>query len=121
MPLYVTKTAVSKICQYLCFFKCLSMRKLLCSCHFSLDKHLLMFITLQSEDCMSFYIRSELTQKKKCKVKVSLTDVWNCLHFRIADKSQVYTQHAYMRPLGVGLFLVFSSVKDSPLLLLCVN
>ena len=33
---------------------------------------------------------------------------------KIADKSQVHTQHAYMRPLGVGWFLVhFTTVKFS--------
>lgn len=34
--------------------------------------------------------------------------------FRIADKSQVYTQHAYMRPLGVGLLLAPFDCEASP-------
>lgn len=53
------------------------------------------------------------------KFKISLTNVWTFLLVRIADKSQVYTQHAYMRPLGVGLYLAFFvAVKNFPLLML---
>jgi hypothetical protein len=70
-----------------------------------------MYIKLQSKDCVI-----------PCKFKMILTNVLNCLYVRIADKSQVYTQHAYMRPLGVGLFLAFSIVvEDSFLVLLCVK
>ena len=39
-----------------------------------------------------------------CVTKYLLT--MNVCADRIADKSQVYTQHAYMRPLGVGKFPV---------------
>ncbi|KAL1193590.1 Proteasome subunit alpha type-6-B [Cardamine amara subsp. amara] len=56
-------------------------------------------------------------QKRTKTTPIRLRDT--CIHSWIADKSQVYTQHAYLRPLGVVAMVLGIDEERGPLLYKC--